>query len=144
MRSAPVGCTAAGLILGTVFINPPRRLARDTSLLADLSIGDHLTPSHDIRVVDALQFLRRAGARRNAETDEPFAHLWRLERLGDLPIEPQHNVARRLGRHDEAVPGYQCEAGDAAFGDGRNAGQERQRFVRRYAERTQVPRLNLA
>src|SRR3954452_8794577 len=51
MRSAPVGCTAAGLILGTVFINPPRRLARDTSLLADLSIGDHLTQSHDIRIV---------------------------------------------------------------------------------------------
>src|SRR3954463_6118424 len=114
MRSAPAGCTPAGLILGTVFINPPRRMARDASLLADLSIGDHLTPSHDIRVVDALQFLRRAGARRNAETDESFTHLWRLERFGDLAIEPQHNVAWCLGRHDEAVPGHQREGGDTA------------------------------
>ena len=59
----------------------------------------------------------------------------------DLLVEPQHDVARRLGRQHDAIPGIGPVAGHAALGNRRDIRQERTRLFDETAIARTVPAL---
>jgi hypothetical protein len=63
------------------------------------------------------------GNRLAAELREAILHVGRLDRLQQRVFEARERLFRRFVRREQAEPGAELKAGEAAFGEGGNVGE---------------------
>ncbi len=109
---------------------------------SDVGLLDHRAPALEVGADLRGEFLGLVAHRIDAQHAEALAHLGLVQHGGDLALQPVHDGPRRFRRREDADPGIDDEAGQAAFDEGRHIGRAGGALRARQAEPLQAPALH--
>src|SRR5215813_3746005 len=115
----------------------------ETSILQrNFSVFHHLGKLLQVGLEGCGKGLRRAGDDLVGGRFHAAAHLGRVQRLGGFALDQRHNVARRIGGHEPALPARRFKSRQSTFCDGRHIRKRGRALGASDRERTQPPCLD--
>src|SRR5262245_51705942 len=116
----------------------------ETSILQrNFSVFHHLGKLLQVSLEGCGKGLRVAGDDLVGGRLQAGAHIGRVQRLGGLALDQRHDLGRRFGWHEPALPARRFKSWQPAFRDGRYVRQRRRAFAARDRKRAQPPGLDV-
>src|SRR5262245_23979879 len=116
----------------------------ETSILQrNFSVFHHLGKLLQVGLEGRRKGLRRAGDDLVGGRFHATSHLRRVQRLGGLALDQRHDVARRVGGEEPALPARGFESRQPTFRNGRHVRQRGRAFAASDRKRPQPPGLDV-